>query len=121
MRAKFINEMKFERTKSEEDFRDKLLYPNETERQISLAINDLKKLNINVEIGRNYGNENIIELNISDLEDYLISYLPEEEKNWQGLDDPVWGWGIVSDDGELLIDGEPWKNTLEMILKLLNK
>ena len=120
MRAKFINEMKFERTKSEEDFRDKLLYPNETERQISLAINDLKKLNINVEIGRNYGNENIIELNIPDLEDYLISYLPEEEKNW--FDDESWGWGIYRNyDGAEIISGKPWKNTLKMILKLLNK
>jgi len=68
---------------------------------VEIFIN-LKKLGFNTKIRSNYINPKIKEITSGI---YTLSYLPEEEKNWQGFDDEVndWGYGILNDEDGYLV------------------
>jgi len=94
-----------------------------TEREIRQALKDLKELGIDVERMENPYNSEIIDLEILKLDGYQVSYLPEEEKDWTGpaYDNNPWGWGIYElEDGNMIIQSKPWKETLNKIKDLLN-
>jgi hypothetical protein len=99
----------------------------ETEKEIYQALKDLKDLGINVSRVENPYNKEIIDLEIPELDGYQVSYLPKEERYWTGprsipgLADNPWGWGIYElEDGDMIIESKPWKETLEKIKKLLH-
>ena len=119
MRAKLVYEnIEFERGLEPRDAMNIGL--GRTERDIRKALKDLKELGIDVETRGNGFNPNIIELMIPELKNHQVSYLPEEERFWR-KGEIMMGWGIYElDDGEMIIDGKPWEETLAKIKKLLN-
>ena len=77
----------------------------------------LNQLGYPVTYDRNYSNPAIEEVISGDGTDgYTLSYLPEKEKNWAGLnsDEDGWGWGICNDvDGYLLGEKSYQDNILD--------
>ena len=64
----------------------------------------IKDLGYEVQIESNFYNPKIKEIRS---ENYILSYLPEEEKDWNtpGID-AEWGWAITNDnDGYMVIEG----------------
>ena len=113
MRAKTVN---FER--GAEPYKALDIGLGEDKLEVIKAVRDLKELGINAdyeitELG-------IFELIIPELEDHQVAYLPEDVKNREWDPNDSWGWGIYElEDGELIIEGKPWEETLEVIKKLL--
>jgi len=87
--------------------------------EVLKALKELKELGINVD--SEISEDGLFELNIPDLKDYQVSYLPEEVKDSIWDPDDSWGWAIhdIWDSSELIIEGKSWEETLEVIKKLL--
>lgn len=86
--------------------------------EVLKALKDLRELGINAD--SEISEDGMFELNIPGLKDYQVSYLPEAVRDDMWDPEDSWGWGIFDfDNGELIITGKPWEETLEVIKRLL--
>jgi len=70
----------------------------------------LNQIGYEVTLNSNFSNPKIDEI-ISE-KGWTLSYLPEKEKNWAGLNNDGWGWGITNDEDGYLVNEKSYKDDL---------
>jgi len=79
------------------------------------AFKYLKSLGYDIRLESNFMNPNIKEIGTLDGK-YILSYLPEKEKDWSGDFGNNWGWGILNQEDGYLLGEKSFGNNLNEVL-----
>ena len=100
MKAKLVNEAFKDVFKPKEDL-------SKEAKDILKLVDKLKSFGLTVNIRTNPYHSKIIDIDIDELEDHQVSYLPYEERHWCDKGSEDWAWGIYElDDGDLKLENE---------------